>query len=130
LEVYYARLEEKFGEVFEEQQEAFAVWVGVGDLYFVLGNATSAEEGATPPDIRAALDQTFQNGSISKTFLVTVLLLMYGQGDLSLDDTVEELVPDFAQEFPVFAKYIVSNLLRMVTLIPDFLNDNNGILND
>lgn len=137
LEDYQARLSERLQEAFENQDESFAMWIGLydpdydTDLYFVFGNATASEEGASPPDVPATLDDTFQIGSVSKTFLGTLLLLLEGQGDLSLqNDTVEDLVPDFAAAYPVYANYTVENLLRMETLVPDFLNDENGILND
>jgi CubicO group peptidase (beta-lactamase class C family) len=134
-EEFQDRIRMKIQRIFNQQQEAYAMWIGLsdpeyGDMYFVFGNSTSTEEGSSPPDVAATLDDVFQIGSISKTFLGTAMLLLESRGDLSLNDTVQELVPDFALEFPQYANYTVENLLRMETLVPDFLNDEEGILND
>jgi CubicO group peptidase (beta-lactamase class C family) len=97
----------KIQQAFDQQEEAYAMWIGFsdpdyGDMYFVLGNSTNTNvEGSSPPEHTAAtLDDMFQIGSISKTFLGTATLLLESRGDVSLNDTVQELVPDFALEFP------------------------------
>ena len=124
---YTTRLQGIFQEKFGEQSEAFALWIGIadpdyGDMYFVLGNAT----GESPPMEAATLDQIFDIGSISKTFGGTLIMLMVEEGLLELDDTVEMLVPDFAEMFPEYANNTVEELLRMKTLVPDFINDPEG----
>ncbi|CAL9643676.1 D-alanyl-D-alanine carboxypeptidase (plasmid) [Streptomyces sp. enrichment culture] len=64
-----------------EARDADGVWrtaVGVGDL------RTGAERGAA---------DRFRVGSITSTFVATVLLQMAAEGKLSLDDTVEQHLP-------------------------------------
>ena len=135
IDGFRSRMQTAFNGVFSMQNESFAMWIALshpefGDFYFVFGNSTSSSLGQQPPDIPATLDDFFQIGSISKTFLGTAMLLMEEQGQLSLNDTVGSLVPDFAGQFPQYANYTVENLLRMDTLVGDFLNDAGGILNN
>ena len=52
------------------------------------------------------------------------MLLLVEQGVLGLQATVGELVPDFAAQFPVYANYTVDDLLRMKTIVPDFIDVN------
>ena len=127
LEEYTTRLQGMLEAEFSQQNEAFALWVGIadpdyGDMYFALGNAT----GPTPPMEAAMLDQHFDIGSISKTFCGTLIMLMVEEGLLELEDTVEMLVPDFTNMFPQYANNTVEELLRMDTLVPDFINDPEG----
>jgi CubicO group peptidase (beta-lactamase class C family) len=130
-----SRLQTKFDEIFSAQTEAYAMWIGlshpdIGDMYFVFGNSTSSVPGMSPPDVSATMDDTFQIGSISKTFLGTTMLLLEERGDLILSDKVGMLIPEFTTKFPQYANYTVENLLRMETLVGDFLNDRIGILNN
>ena len=127
VEDYVQRLQAAFDEKFQEQSEAFAWWIGVadpdyGDLYFVFGNAT----GPSPPQEPATLDHIFDIGSISKTVGGTLIMLLAEEGLLSLTDTVGELVPNFTAEFPQYENNTVEELLRMKTIVPDFVNDENG----
>lgn len=114
---FQQRLYETFLETFAAQNGSTAFWVGVsdplyGDLFwtFQKGNATD--------DV--TLDDHFDIGSISKTYGGTVALLLSERSELVLSDTVEQLVPAFAQQFPPFANYTVEQILRMQTLVPDF----------
>lgn len=47
-----------------------------------------------------------------------------------MSDKVGTLIPEFTTKFPHYANYTVENLLRMETLVNDFLNDPKGILNN
>jgi hypothetical protein len=132
MEDFCSRMKITLDDVFSAQNESYAMWIALshpefGNQYFVFGNALSLLSGH-PPDIPAMLDDSFQIGSISKTFLGTAMLLLEEQGHLSLNNTVGELVPDFARQFTPYANYTVENLLRMDMLVGDFLNDPQGIL--
>ncbi len=142
IDDFRSRMQTAFNDVFSTQNETYAMWIALshpefGDLYFVYGNSTSSSSSSgqqqqqqQPPDVPATLDDSFQIGSVSKTFLGTAMLLLEEQGHLSLNDTVGILVPGFAGQFPQYADYTVENLLRMDTLVGDFLNDAGGILNN
>lgn len=112
---FQQRLSESFQGLFDSQTDVTAFWVGVadplhGDLFwtFQKGNAN------------VTVDDHFDIGSISKTFGGTVALLLSERGQLVLSDTVEQLVPAFAKQFPPFANYTVEEILRMDTLIPEY----------
>jgi D-alanyl-D-alanine carboxypeptidase len=77
-------------------------------------------------DVPATLEDTIAIGSISKSFAGTVHLRLVEQGLYSLEDTVAELVPDFALEFPDISNYTVFELLGMRTSIPDFFNEEDS----
>jgi Beta-lactamase len=139
---FYDRMDMSFRIWFDAQAddvEASAVWIGVsdplyGDHYWVYGNASTASAGppgtsSIPTSAPATLDDHFCIGSISKTFGGTVIMLLAEQGIVSLNDTVGNLVPEFATEFPEYQDYTLEDLLRMNTLVADFLNDPNGLLN-
>ena len=127
VEDYKARLSGIFQSEFDMQEETFALWVGIadpdyGDMYFVYGNST----GGPPPDMPAMLDEHFDIGSISKTMGGTVIMRMVEEGMLNFEDTIEDLVPELTDMFPEYGNYTVEELLRMKTLVPDFLNDQEG----
>ena len=108
-----------------------AWWVGVndpvyGEMYWTFGNATHDPDGTL-----ASLQDHFEIGSISKGFGATVNLLLMESGEYpeyTLDATVQDLVPEFALEFPEYANYTTLELMAMQTKVPDFLNDPNGML--
>ena len=125
----HANLDGVFRSIFESQDESTAAWIGVydplldDDLSFVYGLASADVAGGAPPTIPASLGQHFDIGSITKTVAGTVVLLLVEDGVLSLEDTVEDLIPDFAEDFPLYANNTVSELLRMQTLVPDVEED-------
>ena len=134
-EDFMARIKDAFQAEFDQQVEQSAMWIGIadpyyGDMYFLLENdelvnrANNADDYYKP----ATMEQHFDIGSISKTFGGTSVLLMVERGDLALSDTISELIPDFAAQFPEYADYTVEELLRMKTTVPDFLNDEEGKL--
>ena len=128
IQEYKARMESAFQAEFDAQDEAPAMWIGIedpiyGDLFFVFGNST----GGPPPDTPATLVDRFDIGSISKTMGGTLMLLLEEEGVLSLSDQVWTFVPDFATQFPQYANYTLEELLRMETVVPDFLNDPDGM---
>jgi len=90
---------------------------------FVFGNST----GGPPADTPATLMERFDIGSISKTMGGTLMLLLEEEGVLLLSDQVRTLVPDYATQFPQYANHTLEELLRMDTVVPDFLNDPNGV---
>jgi len=64
----------------------------------------------------------FRVGSVTKTFVATLVLQLAGEGRLSLDDTVERWVPG---EVPNGAAITVRQLLTMTSGIYDYLNDGD-----
>src|SRR3954454_4538276 len=64
----------------------------------------------------------FRVGSVTKTFVATVVLQLAGEGKLSLDDSVEHWLPG---EVPNGAAMTVRQLLTMTSGIFDYLNDGD-----
>ena len=129
LEAYSSRLQGIFQTALDDQSDTSALWIGIadpdyGDIYFALGNAT----GGPPADTPATLEQHFDIGSISKSVGGTAILRLAEQGVLALEDTVQDLIPDFAMTFFQYASYTVEDLLRMKTIVPDFINNANVTL--
>ena len=61
-------------------------------------------------------------GSITKTFTAVAILQLVDSGELTLDTTVAELVPDIAEQFPETADITVEQLLTMTSGLPDYAN--------
>jgi D-alanyl-D-alanine carboxypeptidase len=95
-----------------------------GDVTVVLG--TLAEDG----DQEASEDDSFPIGSITKTFTATVILQMIEDGDVSLDDTVGDLLADLATSSPEIAGITVEQLLTMTSGIPDYFNVPDSVVVD
>jgi D-alanyl-D-alanine carboxypeptidase len=64
----------------------------------------------------------FRVGSVTKTFVATVIVQLSGEGRLSLDDSVERWVPG---EVPNGGAITVRQLLTMTSGIFDYLNDGD-----
>src|SRR3954453_10056417 len=64
----------------------------------------------------------FRVGSVTKTFVATVILQLAGEGKLSLDDSVERWLPG---EVPNGGAITVRQLLTMTSGIFDYLNDGD-----
>ena len=133
-DTFRTRMEAIFQEIFDNQNEATAVWIGFydplyqQDFYFALGNASAATTGIALPTVAATIEDHFDIGSISKTFSGTVVMMLAEEGVLSLNASVADLVPAFANEFSVYANYTLEQLLRMQPVVPDFEDDVDVLL--
>ena len=68
------------------------------------------------------LDHHSRIGSVTKTFTAVAVLRLVDAGELSLDDTVAEVVPDVAEQFPETADITVEHLVSMTSGLPDYAN--------
>src|SRR4051794_29135103 len=64
----------------------------------------------------------FRVGSVTKTFVATVILQLAGEGRLSLEDSVEHWLPG---ELPNGDAITVRQLLTMTSGVFDYLNDGD-----
>jgi D-alanyl-D-alanine carboxypeptidase len=99
---------------------ATALYVGVWDpetgVYIAAyGDAASGGPAAT-------VDDSFRIGSITKTATATVILQLIDEGALSLDDTIGDMLPDLASEYPEIVDLTVQQLLSMTSGIADYVN--------
>ena len=68
------------------------------------------------------LDHHSRIGSVTKTFTAVAILRLVDSGELSLDDTVADVVPDVAEQFPETADITVEHLVSMTSGLPDYAN--------
>lgn len=70
------------------------------------------------------VDGHLRLGSVTKTFVATVVLQLVGEKRLSLDDTVEELLPGVVSGAGNDGRTItVRDLLRHTSGLPDYVHD-------
>ena len=96
------------------------MWIGVWDpakgVYIAAyGEAVDGQTAATPEDHSRI-------GSVTKTFTAAAVLQQVAAGQLSLDDTIEDVLPDLAERHPDLAPITVEQLLAMRSGIPDYAN--------
>ena len=77
------------------------------------------------------MDDHWGIGSLSKTFIATLILQYVDDGLLDLDATVPELLPpDILNTYQAYGDVTLYQLLSMTSGVPDFFNDPNGLLAD
>jgi D-alanyl-D-alanine carboxypeptidase len=96
------------------------MWIGVWDPekgvhIGAYGDAVAGQTAATPEDHSRI-------GSVTKTFTATAVLEQVAGGELALDETIEEVLPDLAETYPDLAPITVEQLLAMRSGIPDYAN--------
>ena len=69
----------------------------------------------------------FRVGSVTKTFVATVVLQLVAEGKLGLDDTVESRLP---RTIPNGKWITVRQLLNMTSGLFDYLNDGDTTVDD
>lgn len=110
-----------------ETDGATAYIVGVWDPQKGWHIAAAGTTGKDGQPITA--DNHMYIGSVTKTATAAAVLQLVDQGKLSLDDTIAEVLPDLAKEFPDIAPVTVRSLLDMSSGIPDYINvEEGGIL--
>jgi D-alanyl-D-alanine carboxypeptidase len=103
------------------------LWVGVWDPK--LGAYTAAYGDAAASGPAATTADSFRIGSITKTFTAAVVLGLVADGKISLRGTVEQYLPDLAEQNPEIGDITVEQLLRMRSGIPDYANvPANGVV--
>jgi D-alanyl-D-alanine carboxypeptidase len=107
--------------IMDAHPEVPAIYIGVWDpARGVYQQAYGlADVAAKRP---ASLDDHFRIGSISKTFMATVILQLIDEGRLKLSDTVADVDPDLAARHPNLAGVTIEQLLGMTSGIPDYMN--------
>ena len=107
----------------QEQVDAIHVTGVVGVL---ASGSHSARAGVadTSTGTPVPLDGEFRIGSVTKTFVATVVLQLVGEGRLSLDDTVERWLPGaVAGNGNDGAAITIRQLLNHTSGIPDYTDD-------
>lgn len=84
------------------------------------GYYESAYGTAKTPNVEARIDDHGRIGSIGKTMTATAVLRLVDSGQLSLGDTISDLLPDLAAEHPDIGDVTLEQLLGMRSGIPDY----------
>lgn len=111
----------------KDKDGATAYIVGIWDPdkgFHIAAAGTTGKDGAP-----ITAENYMYIGSVSKTATAAAVLQQVDQGKLSLDDTVADVLPDLAKEFPDISAVTVRRLLDMSSGIPDYVNvEKGGIL--
>jgi D-alanyl-D-alanine carboxypeptidase len=94
------------------------IWIGVWSPE--KGMYIAAYGKAALPDTPATVDDHNRIGSITKTFTATAVLQLVDAGRLSLGDTIADVLPDLAKQYPKVAGITLEQLLGMTSGIPDY----------
>ena len=71
-------------------------------------------------EAEAQVEDAFRIGSITKTFIATLVLEQVAQGSVELDTPVAEYLPELSKTYPDIGKVTVRQLLAMQSGLPDF----------
>lgn len=109
-----AELDSLFSSLFKADEPGAAIVVVRGDsIVYNKGFGLARLDSLTPISDRTM----FNICSVSKQFSAMALLMLAGEGKLSLDDTVEKYFPDFRADF--FKHITLRHLLSHTSGIPD-----------
>lgn len=95
-------------------------WIGVWDAK--KGYHVGAYGKAVLPDTAASVDDHSRIGSISKTFTTATVMRLVDQGKVTMDSTIEQVLPDLAKRYPSLAPITVTQLIDMTSGIADYAN--------
>ncbi len=83
--------------------------------------------GNVKTEARMSASDRFRVGSVTKSFVATVVLQLVGEGELALDDTVESRLPGVV---PNGDAITIRELLDMTSGLYDFLDDGDSTILD
>jgi D-alanyl-D-alanine carboxypeptidase len=101
------------------QGELTSLLVGVWDPKKGVGRVASGK-AVVSPERAASVDDQFRIGSITKTFVATLVLQAVADGTLELDKPVSDYAPDLAAKYPEIGSRTIRQLLSMRSGLPDF----------
>ncbi len=79
------------------------------------GGLSNREEGEAARTINH-----FRIAGLTKTFISTLVIQMLSEGELRLDDTLAELLPDIAANMPNSDQITIEQMLMMTSGIPEY----------
>jgi D-alanyl-D-alanine carboxypeptidase len=93
-------------------------WIAVADPE--KGYYEAAYGKSKTPDTAANIDDIGRIGSVGKTMTATAVLRLVDSGQISLHDSISDLLPDLAAEHPDIGDVTLEQLLGMRSGIPDY----------
>ena len=107
-------------DVLSQSPDLPGLWIGVWDPD--KGHYLQAYGDAVKGGEAAAVEQHGRIGSVTKTFTVTAILQQVAAGNLSLESTISEVLPELAEQYPEIAEVTVEQLAGMHSPIQDYAN--------
>ena len=107
-------------DVLSQSPDLPGLWIGIWDPD--KGAYLQAYGEAVKGGEAAAVEQHGRIGSVTKTFTVTAILQQVAAGNLSLDSTIGDVLPELATEYPEIAEVTVEQLAGMRSPIQDYAN--------
>ena len=115
-----AAIDQTVQDTMAQGPDLAGLWIGVWDPD--KGYYLQAYGDAVKDSEPAAIDQHGRIGSVTKTFTTTAILQQVAEGNLSLDSTIADVLPDLAAEHPDIADVTVEQLAGMHSPIQDYAN--------
>jgi D-alanyl-D-alanine carboxypeptidase len=115
-----AVIDQTVQDAIAELPDLAGLWIGVWDPdkgYHLQAYGDAVKDGEP-----ATIDQHGRIGSVTKTFTTTAILQQVAEGNLSLDATIGDVLPDLATEYPDIADVTVRQLAGMRSPIQDYAN--------
>ena len=107
-------------DVLSQSPDLPGLWIGVWDPD--KGHYLQAYGEAVKGGEAAAVEQHGRIGSVTKTFTVTAILQQVAAGNLLLESTISEVLPELAEQYPEIAEVTVEQLAGMHSPIQDYAN--------
>lgn len=120
-----ADVDAKVAEAMSEVPDLPGMWIGVWDPD--KGSYLQAYGEAVKDGAKATIDDHGRIGSVTKTFTTTAILQQVAEGDLSLDSTIADVLPELATKYPDIADVTVRQLAGMHSPIQDYANTGAAI---
>ena len=113
VEALAAAIVEQSGE--EVPALLVGVWDPTDGFYTTALGTADLESGEA-----AQVEDGFRIGSVTKTFIATLVLQQVDEGSVDLDTPVAEYLPELSETYPDIGKVTVRQLLAMQSGLPDF----------
>jgi len=112
------------GSIDAAAADALAQSDGATALYVGIWNPTKGvyqqAYGESSPGVAATVADHNRIGSVTKTFTATAVLQLVSSGQIGLEESLDDVLPDMTAKFPALASVTVDQLLGMRTGIGDF----------
>jgi D-alanyl-D-alanine carboxypeptidase len=96
------------------------MWIGVWDSQ--KGYHLGAYGRAALPGTAATVNDHSRIGSVSKTFTTATIMRLVDQGRLTMEATIEKVLPALAKQHPPLSAITVRQLIDMTSGIADYVN--------
>jgi D-alanyl-D-alanine carboxypeptidase len=113
-----AHWQEVFETAMRQDPSGPGLWVAIADPD--LGYWQAAIGNAVVDGAPATIEDHHRIGSVTKTFTAVAVLQLVADDKLTLDATVESVIPETAATFPPTAQITVEQLLNMTSGLPDY----------